>query len=358
MPEPLLPHILAFVTMLALNAYVVLGGADFGAGVWDLFARGPRKEVQREAIAHGIGPIWEANHVWIILVVVLLFTCFPAVYAYLSVALHVPLVLMLIGIVLRGSAFTFRAYDSTNSPVQRWWGRIFSIASTVTPVVLGMSVGAIVSGAIVTPADASFTERFLTPWLTPFAVAVGALTLAVFAFLAAVYLTVEAETHDLQEDFRRNALGAAAVVGVCALATLVTGRDTVSKLTDTLLTHTLAIPLQVITGIAALSAIAALVTRRYRIARAAAVVQVSAIVWGWGLAQLPWMVPGVHSITSAAAPEVTQRLVAYGLAGGAVLVVPSLWVLFSLFKSDTMSAFERVDTAEYKVTELPPKERQ
>lgn len=357
MPEPLLPHVLALVTMLALNAYVVLGGADFGAGVWDLLARGPRKDAQREAIAHGIGPIWEANHVWIILVVVLLFTCFPAVYAYLSVALHVPLVLMLFGIVLRGSAFTFRAYDSTNSPVQRWWGRIFSIASTVTPVVLGMSVGAIVSGAIVTPADASFTARFLTPWLSPFAVAVGGLTLAVFAFLAAVYLTVEAETHDLQEDFRRNALGAAVIVGVCAAATLITGHATVSKLTDTLLTHALAIPLQLVTGVAALTAIGALLTRRYRIARAAAVVQVSAIVWGWGLAQFPWMVPGVHSITSAAAPAVTQRLVAYGLAAGSLFVVPSLWVLFSLFKSDTMSAFERVDTAEYRATDLPTKEQ-
>lgn len=355
MPEPLLPHVLAFVTMLALNAYVVLGGADFGAGVWDLLARGPRKDVQREAIAHGIGPIWEANHVWIILVVVLLFSCFPAVYAYLSVALHVPLSLMLIGIVLRGSAFTFRAYDSTNSPVQRWWGRIFSIASTVTPVVLGMMVGAIVSGAIVAPADASFTARFLAPWLSPFTIAVGALTLAVFAFLAAVYLTAEAETHDLQEDFRRNALAAAIAVGVCALATLLTGRETVSKLTDALLTHTFAIPLQIVTGAAALTAIVALVTRRYRLARAAAVLQVSAIVWGWGLVQFPWMIPGVHSITSAAAPEVTLRVVAYGLAGGAVLVVPSLWVLFTLFKSDPASAFERVDTAEYSATDTSPR---
>ncbi|MFN0099263.1 MAG: cytochrome d ubiquinol oxidase subunit II [Gemmatimonadaceae bacterium] len=358
MPDPLLPYLLAFVTMLALNAYVVLGGADFGAGVWDLLARGPRKDVQREAIAHGIGPIWEANHVWLILVVVLLFTCFPAVYAYLSVALHVPLVLMLIGIVLRGSAFTFRAYDSTNSPVQRWWGRIFSIASTVTPIVLGMIVGAIVSGAIVTPEGATFTERFLSPWLTPFAVAVGGLTVAVFAFLAAVYLTVEAETRDLQEDFRRNALSAAVVVGACALAALIAGRETASELTDSLLTHALAFPLQIVTGVAALAALAALITRRYRVARAAAVVQVSAIVWGWGIAQFPWMVPGVHSITSAAAPEVTQRLVAYGLAAGALLVVPSLWVLFSLFKSDRMSAFERVDTAEYPATDTSaPRDR-
>ncbi len=348
MPEPLLPHLLAGATMLALNAYVVLGGADFGAGVWDLLATGPRKEAQRDTIAHGIGPIWEANHVWIILVVVLLFTCFPAVYATLSVALHIPLVLMLIGIVLRGSAFTFRAYDSTDSPVQRWWGRIFSITSTVTPFVLGLSVGALVSGALEVPATATFAERFVAPWLTPFALALGAFTLAIFAFLAAVYLTIEAETQALQEDFRRRALAAAAAVAVCAIATLLAGRETVSQLTDALFTRRLALPLQLVTAVAALTAIAALWTRRYHLARAAAVLQVSGIVWGWALVQYPWMVPGVHSITSAAAPEVTLRLVSYGLVGGTLVLVPSLWFLFRLFKGDHRSAFERVDTAEYR----------
>src|ERR687884_759435 len=112
----MLPYLLAGILVLSLNAYVLLGGADFGGGVWDLLARGPRRDAQRALVADAIGPVWEANHVWLILVVVLLFTCFPVAFGALSVALHVPLVLMLVGIVLRGSAFTFRTYDSTPSP--------------------------------------------------------------------------------------------------------------------------------------------------------------------------------------------------------------------------------------------------
>jgi cytochrome d ubiquinol oxidase subunit II len=335
---------IALVTLLALNAYVVLGGADFGAGVWDLLARGERAEQQRTAIERGIGPIWEANHVWLILVIVLLFGCFPPVYAHLSVFLHIPLSLMLVGIVLRGLAFTFRAYDATKSPVQRHWGRIFSVASTVTPVVLGVCVGALVSGALAVPdAAVTFTERYVMPWATPFAFATGFFTLAVFAFLAAVYLTYEAPSDELQEDFRRMALGAAVAVGVMAALVLVLGRGTSMRITDGLLTRPLAIPLQFLTAAAAITAIIALVKRRYGVARAAAVLQVSAIVWGWGYAQFPWMIPGVHTVQSAAAPPITLRLVAYGLVGGAVVLVPSLWYLFKIFKSDSANAFERMN---------------
>jgi cytochrome bd-type quinol oxidase subunit 2 len=125
----MLPMLVAGIAGVALTAYVLLGGADYGGGVWDLLASGPRREKQRELIAHAIGPIWEANHVWLILVVVLLFTCFPPAFAQLMTVLHIPITLLLIGIVLRGSAFTFRAYDATHSAVQERWGMIFAIAS-------------------------------------------------------------------------------------------------------------------------------------------------------------------------------------------------------------------------------------
>jgi cytochrome bd ubiquinol oxidase subunit II len=352
MSMPTLAGVIAAVTMLALNLYVVLGGADFGAGVWDLLARGPRAERQRAAIVHGIGPIWEANHVWLILVIVLLFTCFPPVYAHLSVVLHIPLALMLVGIVLRGSAFTFRAYDATGSPVQRHWGRLFSIASTVTPVLLGVCVGALVSGALALPPEAtSFTQRFVLPWLTPFAFATGLFTLAMFAFLAAVYLAFEASAADLQEDFRRMALRAAVAVGALAFLVLLLGRVTPLRITDGLLTRPFAIPLQLLTAAAAITAIGALLRRRYALARGAAVLQVSAILWGWGYVQFPWMVPGVHTVESAAAPAITLRFVAIGLAGGALILVPSLWYLFKAFKSGSASAFERMETAEPTVPE-------
>ena len=135
----------AVVMLLALVIYALFGGADYGAGVWDLLARGPRATAQRELIAHAIGPVWEANHVWLIIVIVLLFTGFPSAFSAIMTTLHVPLSLMLIGIVLRGSAFTFRSYD--NSEVgKRRWNRLFSIPSVVTPILLGAVIGAIATG--------------------------------------------------------------------------------------------------------------------------------------------------------------------------------------------------------------------
>src|SRR3954468_18041550 len=190
-----LPEMIAAVMVLALNAYVLTGGADFGGGVWDLLARGPRRAAQRELIASQIGPIWEANHVWLILVVVLLFTGFPAAFATLGVVLHIPLSLMLVGIVLRGSSFVFRSYGARDDATQQRWSRVFAMASVITPLLLGIIVGSVASGAagaaagrLATPRDASFAPVYLAPWLSPFPLAMGALALAMFAFLAAVYL--------------------------------------------------------------------------------------------------------------------------------------------------------------------------
>ena len=134
-----LPDLLAGIIFVALNAYALLGGADFGGGVWDLLAAGPRKERQQQLIAEAIGPVWEANHVWLILAIVLLFTCFPPAFARLGTLLHIPLSLVLIGIVLRGSAFTFWRYGGGGhgDPAQRHWGVTFAVASLVTPLLLG-----------------------------------------------------------------------------------------------------------------------------------------------------------------------------------------------------------------------------
>ncbi|HLA79552.1 MAG TPA: cytochrome d ubiquinol oxidase subunit II, partial [Vicinamibacteria bacterium] len=137
---------LAGVLMAALVIYALGGGADFGGGVWDLLASGPRAASQRRTIEQAIGPIWEANHVWLILVIVVLFVAFPPGFAALGTALHIPLALMLIGIVLRGSAFAFRSYGAASDLEARRWGRVFAVASLVTPLTLGWSVGAVASG--------------------------------------------------------------------------------------------------------------------------------------------------------------------------------------------------------------------
>src|SRR6266478_446043 len=221
-PEPggvvlSLPNVLAGIVLVSLTAYVLFGGADFGGGVWYLLASGPRRAQQREVIAKAIAPVWEANHVWLILAIVLLFTCFPRAFAVIAIGLHIPLTLMLIGIVLRGSAFVFQSYGGGG-------GRVFATASLVTPVLLGICVGAVASGAV---GDAGrgtgegFYAGYIAPWLTPFAVAVGVFALACFAFLAAVYLTLEAEEPELREDFRQRAFiaaGAVLVLGVVGWA--------------------------------------------------------------------------------------------------------------------------------------------
>lgn len=328
--------IVALVVMLALNAYALLAGADFGGGVWDLLASGPGREKQRRLIADAMGPVWEANHVWLILVVVLLFTCFPAVFARLAIGLHIPLTLMLFGIVLRGSAFMFRSYEDRDDQLQRRWGRVFSVASLITPILLGAAIGALASGRMTGQTEnAGFAEVYLAPWLTPFALSVGLFALCLFGFLAAVYLTVEAKEPELRETFRVRALIAGVAVFFSAgVALLLSLHDSGAPLMGHGLTRgTFALPIQLAVAAAALAALGALWFRRFLLARVAAAAQVTLILWGWALSQYPLLIPPDLSIEASAAPAVTIRLVLITLAVGAVLLVPSLWYLFRVFKS-------------------------
>jgi cytochrome d ubiquinol oxidase subunit II len=328
--------LLAAAIAVSLNAYVVSGGADFGGGVWDLFATKPRAREQRSLIEHAIGPIWEANHVWLILVVVLLFTAFPIAFARLSIVLHVPLTLMLLGIVARGSAFAFRSFETRGDERQHRWGRIFAIASLVTPFVLGICVGAIVSGQVRDVGNRTFVEAFVQPWLAPFPILVGVLATVLFAFLAAVYLTIDATDDALREDFRRRAILTQILLFVIALVVLVVGRRSAPRLAFALTEGRLAVFVQLITAAAAITALWSLLTRRFRLARTAAIAQVSAILWGWVVAQLPFLVPPDLTIGSVAAPPSTLRLVLYALIAGLVVLIPSLRYLFRVFKSGSV----------------------
>ena len=331
-----LPALIAGAIAVCLNIYALTAGADFGGGVWDLLALGDRRDRQRGLIAEAIAPIWEANHVWLILVVVLLFTAFPAAFARLMTVLHIPLTLLLLGIVLRGSAFTFRSYDSRRDAVQRRWGRIFAIASTATPLLLGTILGAIATGAVgeqhVT-SDTSFASVYVAPWLSPFPLGVGALALVLFAFLAAVYLTVEARDDAVREDFRARALWSAVAVAVIAVMDLVLARSEAPLVWRALTVGDLAMVFRIAATVAALGSMFALWRREYRAARLAAAVEVSLIVWGWALGQFPYLVPPDMTIQSAAAPERTLRLLLTALVVGLALLIPSLRYLFKVFKA-------------------------
>jgi len=339
-----LADLLAGVIFVALNAYALLGGADFGGGAWDLLALGPRKERQRELVAGAIGPVWEANHVWLILAIVLLFTGFPPAFARLGTLLHIPLSLVLIGIVLRGSAFTFWRYGSAGDEEQRHWGVTFAIASLITPLLLGTTAGAIASGALgdggrgspkdsLTVAGEGFYAIYVAPWLNPFALSVGLFALVAFAFLAAVYLTLEARERELQEDFRRRALASGVGLLLAAVVTLLLSLNGAPRVRDGLIFAAWAVPLHLLTAAAAVTALAALWIRRWRVARVAAAAQVSLILWGWALSQYPYILPPDLTIAAAAAPDVTLQLALGALAVGAVVLVPSLHYLFRVFKT-------------------------
>ncbi len=335
------PEIVAGVMMIALTAYALMAGADFGGGAWDLLAGGPRRDAQRALISLSIGPIWEANHVWLIIVIVVLFTGFPDAFATLGIVLHIPLTLMLVGIVLRGSAFVFRSYGAREHGAQLRWGRVFAVSSLITPVLLGIIVGALSSGAVGAaatrlPSDTNvsvpdFADVYVSPWLAPFPFAVGALALALFAFLAAVYLILATDDTALREDFRRRALGGAGAVFAAALVALVVAYRDAPTMGRGLIESPEAIVFQIITGLAAIGAIWALWSRHYQLARVAAAAQVSLVLWGWAFVQYPLLIPPSGTIAGLAAPEVTLRLLLVALACGSVILIPSLVYLFRTF---------------------------
>jgi cytochrome d ubiquinol oxidase subunit II len=324
--------ILILILMISLTFYALFGGADYGGGVWDLLARGPRQREQRELIANAITPVWEANHVWLILVIVLLFSGFPPAFADITTALHIPLTALIVGIVMRGSCFIFRAYHTVDYRAQKRWGLIFAVASTITPICLGIVAGAISSGNIVVKNGIS-EKGFLEPWLGWFPLMVGLFALSLFVFLAAVYLTLEARDHLLQEDFRRRALLSGIGVAVMAFATFLAAKHGAPDIYRGLLRPSLVWVVQGATAICACTAFISLLVRKYKAARIAAMLQITCILWGWGASQAPYLLQGNMTIEqAAAAPSVLWALIG-ATAAGMLLLFPSLWYLLSLFKA-------------------------
>jgi len=323
--------LVAAVLGIALVSYVLTGGADFGGGVWDLLASGPRKIEQRRAIALAIGPVWEANHVWLILAIVLMFTCFPTAHAAISTALHIPLTLMLIGIVLRGSAFVFRNYDSRRDEVQARWSVIFAVASTVTPVLLGVVVGAIASGRI-RVVDGTYEGDFTSAWLAPFPWAVGFLTLAIFAYLAAVYMTqVTGHDPELQNDFRVHGLQASVAVFALAWVSFFLAKNGAPQIWTGLWASTWAIPLQIVVGATGLGCIYALYAKQYPSARNLVIAQVFLVVSGWALAQFPFLIPPDVTVADHAPDSVLWLVLAILAVGAPPLIAAYAWMMW-IFK--------------------------
>src|SRR3982074_3719006 len=276
----------AAILLLALTAYAVLAGADFGGGVWDLFASGPRVKAQRRAIAAAMGPVWEANHVWLIFLLVGLFTAFPTVFAALSLALYLPFTIALLGIILRGAAFTFQTHGYEAAGELAPWGVAFGAASIIAPAFLGAALAAAAGGAVHATAGPSVT----TGWVSWLAADLALLAVALCAYIAATYLMVETENDPpLQADFRRRAFGAAIVSGVLALIGLILAWRQAPLLWSELTGR--GIWLLLIALINGPIAAFAVWRRSPRVARVAVAAQIVFVLWAWAVGQWPGALP-------------------------------------------------------------------
>lgn len=312
---------------LGVVAYAVLGGADFGSGFWDLTAGDARRGAAvRTLVDHSIGPVWEANHVWLIYVMVFWWTAFPRPFVAVMTTLYLPILLALLGIVLRGAGFAFRKYAGSLRQAQLF-GVVFATSSLIAPFFLGVVAGAVASGRV----PAAGYGPPLASWTHPTPLVAGVLAVALCSFLAGVFLTADAAgagDQALSERLRTGSLGVAFGAGAVVLLALVPVSRDAPTLTDGLTGR--AAPLVVVSAAAGLGTVWALLRRRHTLARASAVVAVVAVVTGWGVAQYPWLlVDEVTIAAGAGAPRTLAALLVVVVVAG-VLVLPPLLYLFAL----------------------------
>jgi cytochrome d ubiquinol oxidase subunit II len=325
----------AVVLFIGVIAYAVLGGADYGAGFWDLTAGGAQRGRRpRHLVDEALAPVWEANHVWLIFCLVMLWTGFPPAFAAIMTTLYIPLGLAALGIVVRGSGFAFRKV-MVRTDQQRVAGAAFASSSVLVPFFLGAVAGGIASGRVPTGGHGDP----LRSWLNPTSVLGGVLAVLVVSFVAAVFLTAEARRRDdaeLASWFGRRARVTAFAAGAVALGGIAVLHADAPRLFSGLITR--ALPLVILSGLCGLTALVLLGRLAPRLLQLLAVTAAGAIVAGWGVAQYPYLL-GTHlSIGVAAAPGATLVALTVVAAAALVLVVPSMALLFVLQQRGRLEA--------------------
>jgi len=316
------------ILLASVTLYAVLGGADFGAGLWDLLAgTTARGRAPRGLIEESITPVWEANHVWLVFDLVIFWTAFPHAFAAVMTTLALPLWLAVGGIVLRGAGFAFRK-EITRLSQQRAAGAAFAFSSLLTPFFMGTVVGAIAAAAV--PANASHAS--LAAWTSPAALMTGFLFVAACGYLAAVYLVVEAARRgdqNMQAYFTRRAQAAAIVAGALSLAALFELQHPDLAFFNRLTGR--ALPLVVLAGACGLAVLALLTAGRTKGTRVIAALGIAAVIWGWGVAQYPVLLPGTTvTLTNAGATQATFVALVVVAVAAVILVIPSFALLFTL----------------------------
>ncbi|WP_372366361.1 cytochrome d ubiquinol oxidase subunit II [Candidatus Uabimicrobium sp. HlEnr_7] len=326
--------LLASVVVGSVVVYALSGGADFGGGAWSLFAYGKRKEAQRNLIEDAIAPIWETNHVWIILVIVVLFIAFPLAFSAIATSLHIPLTVMLIGIVLRGCAFIFRSYGmKEDEKLRSFWEKIFGVSSFLTPIVFGVVVAGIASGKLLVDVEKrKVLTDFVEVWFGIFPLCAGFFCLFTFMFLAAVYLTCETTDKELQQDFRNRALVSAIFVDATALFCLYLSQDHATLFWEGLRNSDYALLFHGFGILLAISIFYSLYLKKYKIARVLAMNKVVCIVLGWAVCQFPFLVVPNLTIYTATAPKNVLYMMFTIIVLGMVVTIPSLFYLYYIFK--------------------------
>ncbi|HMG89307.1 MAG TPA: cytochrome d ubiquinol oxidase subunit II [Chryseolinea sp.] len=322
---------------LSILLYLLLGGADFGAGIIEMFTSSKNIRRTRKTLYHAIGPIWEANHMWLIIAIVILFVGFPTIYSILSVYLHIPLVIMLMGIVARGTAFTFRHYDAVHDSMQEIYNRIFVWSSFITPLFLGIIAGSTLSGHIDTNAS-SFPDAYVFGWLNGFSVSVGLFTVSLCGFLAAVYLIGEADDENDRLRFIRKARGMN-IISICA-GTLVFVVSAIEKvpLVQWIFEDIVGL---VATALALLSLLLmwrSIKQRKKFLPRILAAFQVAMILLAITYAHFPTIVilkeGTTISLLESVGPIRTINALANALLIGSVLILPALFYLYYSFQKE------------------------
>ena len=318
----------AVVLFVGVIAYAIFGGADFGAGFWDLVAGGAeRGDRPRRLIDHSIGPVWEANHVWLVFCLVVLWTAFPEAFASITLTLFVPLALAALGIVLRGASFAFRKAVIVTSE-RRVFGALFATSSVLVPFCMGAIAGGIASGRV---PDGGTAGDPWESWLNPTSILGGVLAVTAVAFLAAVFLVWDArrlEDDTLVEYFRRRAVVASVVAGAVAFAGIFVLYNDARYIFDGLTSR--ALPLVIASGLCGIGSLVLLVRAAHRGARFLAVGAVATVVAGWGVAQWPYLLPETLTVDDAAATSGTLTAVLVVFAFAVVIILPSMALLYVL----------------------------
>jgi cytochrome bd ubiquinol oxidase subunit II len=317
---------------LSLFLYVILGGADYGAGIIELFTGSKGAKIISKAIA----PVWEANHIWLIVVIVILFNAFPEVYSTLTLYLHIPLMLILFGIIFRGTSFAFRYYDPYKDRSHQIYTSLFKIFSIFTPFFLGVTLGAAMAGNLTTETMIGFYGRFVAPWFDIFPVALGLFMIVLFAYLAAAYLAGEPADAEMNKLFRKYARRLLASLILCGVIVFVAAHISGLPLFKLYMKSWEALTCVILATILLPAMFWSLKNDRKTLIRIIAAAQAGAILIGWFAVQLPVLVAikGGQSLTiyNAVAPEKSVRLMVIALFGGLAFVIPLLVYLFRIFK--------------------------